>query len=302
MKTDTLFYRLFKNAPELALQLADLNDADTQNYRFSSEEIKQTAFRLDGILTPPQEHTDLPVIFVEVQFQKDPNFYSRFFCEIFFYLQQNKPINPWQALIIYPARKIIYPARKTETKKTQHYTELLHSNRIKRIYLDDLANHTYSSEKIGLQLIQLIVTAENQTPNKAQNIVQQIKTYPDQQASEHWLEWVETILVYKLPTLSRQESQDMSGYNDIELQQTQFYKDVFSEGFEQGKLNAKLKGKLEGEITIILRILKRKLGPLSEKTHVAIQALNDTQLEALSDHLLDFSSKNDLDNWLKQNQ
>jgi predicted transposase/invertase (TIGR01784 family) len=105
MKTDTLFYRLFKNAPELVLQLADLDYTDIQKYRFSSEEIKQTAFRLDGILPPPQEDTDLPIIFVEVQFQKDTNFYSRFFCKIFFYLHQNKPAHPWQGLIIYPARK-----------------------------------------------------------------------------------------------------------------------------------------------------------------------------------------------------
>ena len=93
----------------------------------------------------------------------------------------------------------------------------------------------------------------------------------------------------------------MSGYNDIELQQTQFYQDVFSEGFQQGKLEAKLKGKLEGESTIILRILKRRLGPLNEKTILAIQTLNNQQLETLSDNLLDFESKNDLYHWLKQN-
>lgn len=288
MKTGTLFYRLFKNAPELALQLADFNYTDMQKYRFSSEEIKQTAFRLDGILTPPQENTDLPIIFVEVQFQKDQDFYSRFFCEIFFYLHQNNPIHPWQALII-------YPTRKTETKKTQHYTELLQTKRIKRIYLDELADRAYSSEKIGLQLVQLIVTEEHQALKKAQNILQQIKTYPDQHAS---LEWVETILVYKLPKLSRQEIQKMLGYNDIELKQTQFYQDVFSEGLQEGEL----KGKLEGESTIILRILKRRLGPLNEKIILVIQTLNNQQLEALSDNLLDFESKNNLDNWLKQNQ
>jgi len=287
MKTDTLFYRLFKNAPELALQLADFNYTDMQKYRFSSEEIKQTAFRLDGILTPPQENTDLPIIFVEVQFQKDQDFYSRFFCEIFFYLHQNNPIHPWQALII-------YPTRKTETKKTQHYAELLQTKRIKRIYLDELADRAYSSEKIGLQLVQLIVTEEHQALKKVQNILQQIKTYPDQHASLHWLEWVETILVYKLPKLSRQEIQEMLGYNDIELQQTQFYQDVFSEGLQEGKL--------EGESTIILRILKRRLGPLNEKIILAIQTLNNQQLETLSDNLLDFESKNNLDNWLKQNQ
>jgi len=85
----------------------------------------------------------------------------------------------------------------------------------------------------------------------------------------------------------------MLGYNDIELKQTQFYQDVFSEGLQEGKL--------EGESTIILRLLKRRLGPLNEKTILAIQALDNQQLEALSDNILDFNSKNELNNWLKQN-
>jgi predicted transposase/invertase (TIGR01784 family) len=94
MKTDSLFYRLFKNAPELVLELANLKYTGGQGYRFCSEEIKQTAFRLDGILTPPQENIGLPVIFVEVQFQPDPNFYSRFFCEIFSICTKTGPYNP----------------------------------------------------------------------------------------------------------------------------------------------------------------------------------------------------------------
>jgi predicted transposase YdaD len=121
-----------------------------------------------------------------------------------------------------------------------------------------------------------------------------IKIHANQETIAYWQEWVETIMVYKLPKLSRQEIQEMLGYNDIELKQTQFYQDVFSEGVQEGKL--------EGESTIILRILKRRLGPLNEKTILEIQTLNNQQLEALSDNLLDFSSKNDLDNWLEQNQ
>jgi len=56
MKTDSLFYRLFQSSPGLVLELAGLDYSDAQAYRFCSEEIKQTAFRLDGILTPPQEN------------------------------------------------------------------------------------------------------------------------------------------------------------------------------------------------------------------------------------------------------
>lgn len=98
MKTDSLFYRLFKNAPELLLELADLNYADAHCYCFCSEEIKQTALRLDGILTPPKDNIALPLIFVEVQFQSDPNFYSRFFCEIFSICIKTSPCNSGKRL------------------------------------------------------------------------------------------------------------------------------------------------------------------------------------------------------------
>ena len=94
MKTDSLFYRLFKNAPELVLELAGLKYTGWQGYRFCSEEIKQTAFRLDGILTPAIAHSGLPLIFVEVQFQPDATFYSRFFCEIFSICIKTGPYNP----------------------------------------------------------------------------------------------------------------------------------------------------------------------------------------------------------------
>ena len=48
MKTDTLFYRLFLRQPKLALELLGL-DYPNDSYQFSSEEIKQTAFRIDGL-------------------------------------------------------------------------------------------------------------------------------------------------------------------------------------------------------------------------------------------------------------
>jgi predicted transposase YdaD len=53
MKTDSLFYRLFQRMPALLLELAGL-DIPAEGYRFKAEEVKQTAFRLDGILLPPE--------------------------------------------------------------------------------------------------------------------------------------------------------------------------------------------------------------------------------------------------------
>ena len=281
MKTDSLFYRLFQSSPGLVLELAGLDYTDAQAYRFCSEEIKQTAFRLDGILTPPQEDIDLPVIFVEVQFQPDPNFYSRFFCEIFFYLHQNRPIQPWQAVVIYPTRQV-------ETDGSLHYSTLLESERIKRIYLEDLKDPP--TDRMGLQLIQLIVADEEKAINAAQNLLKRIKIQTDQETAAHWLEWVETILVYKLPRLSREEIQKMLGYNDIELKQTRFYQDVFTEGVH------------DGEAKVILRLLNRRFGNLTPETITNIQKLNSDQLETLADKMFDFTTQNDLDAWLEQTQ
>jgi predicted transposase/invertase (TIGR01784 family) len=48
----------------------------------------------------------------------------------------------------------------------------------------------------------------------------------------------ETILIYKLPRLSREEMGKMFGLS--ELKQTRFYQEVFAEGKEEGKEEGKL--------------------------------------------------------------
>jgi predicted transposase YdaD len=52
MKTDTLFYRLFQSFPSLFFELIQLSPAEAGNYQFASVEVKQLAFRIDGVLLP----------------------------------------------------------------------------------------------------------------------------------------------------------------------------------------------------------------------------------------------------------
>ena len=61
----------------------------------------------------------------------------------------------------------------------------------------------------------------------------------------------------------------------------------------------KEKGILEGKLAIALRQLNRKLGNLSEETTNRIKSLESSQLDNLTDELLDFVSLDDLHNWLK---
>ena len=73
MRTDTIFYQLFLTLDGLLFELLGEPIEDAKNYQFISVEVKEKAFRFDGIFMPNEEHK--PIYFVEVQFQNKPNFY-----------------------------------------------------------------------------------------------------------------------------------------------------------------------------------------------------------------------------------
>jgi Uma2 family endonuclease len=55
------------------------------------------------------------------------------------------------------------------------------------------------------------------------------------------------------------------------------------------------------ELTILLRLLQRKLGELTPENQAGVKALESEQLLNLSDVLLDFANQQDLTNWLAEN-
>lgn len=78
VKTDSIFYRLFQELPSIFFELIGNPPQTAETYQFSSIEIKQTAFRIDGVFLPKQGEEN-PIYFVEVQFQADTEIYSRLF-------------------------------------------------------------------------------------------------------------------------------------------------------------------------------------------------------------------------------
>ena len=60
------------------------------------------------------------------------------------------------------------------------------------------------------------------------------------------MDLIETILVYKLPNLSRDEIKAMLHLPDTDLKQTRFYQEVFAEGREEGREEGRKKGREEG--------------------------------------------------------
>ncbi|MDJ0582413.1 Rpn family recombination-promoting nuclease/putative transposase [Crocosphaera sp.] len=230
MKTDSIFYQLFQTFPRCFFELLNLPENTVNEYEFSSVEIKQLAFRIDGVFLPDDE--DKLIYFVEVQFQKDEQFYSRFFSEIFLYLHQTKLSNNWQGVVIYPNRKV-------ETSNTSRYQELLNSDRVKRFYLNELDN----IESIGLKTLKLIISPQKEAIEQGKGLIQQVKQeFNDTKQKENILQLIETILVYKLPLISRQEIEKMFSLSD--LRETKVYQEALEEGIEQGRQQGELAAKI----------------------------------------------------------
>ena len=229
MKTDSIFYRFFQELPGIFFELIGNTPETANNYQFSSVEIKQTAFRIDGIFLPARGDEN-PIYFVEVQFQPDPDFYSRFLTEIFLYLRQNKPQNDWCAVVIYPSRSV-------DTGNIRHYREFFASQRVRRIYLNELGEA--SEQSIGIGTIRLVILPEARAVEQARILIERVRQeIADEFVKEEYLQLIETIIFYKLPSMSREEIAAMFGMS--ELKQTRVYQEALQEGKREGQLEAKL--------------------------------------------------------------
>ena len=149
-----------------------------------------------------------------------------------------------------------------------------------------------------LALIRLIASHKQQTITLAQEL-----TRRRHELGPDGLDFIETILIYKLPYLSREEIKTMLALNDIELKQTRFYQEIAEEEKQKGLFEGRQEGRKEEGIALLTRQLRRKLG-LQPSLEQALQHLRDMpldSLENLADALLDFNNVNDLQHWLATN-
>ncbi len=260
MKTDTLFYQLFQEFPSIFFELIGQPGTQANAYQFTSIELKQVAFRTDGLFLPSPDEPNLPIYFVEVQFQKDETFYYRLFAEIFLYLYQYKTINNWQAIVVYPKRSI-------ESEPPLPYQFILGGDRVKRIYLDELRQN----QSLGIGIIQLVVENEKIAATTAKSLIakarqqltdeqlqQQIiefaKTFGEASASQRVFKRIETIVIYKFPSLSRQEVEAMLGLDLI--RNTRVYQEAFTEGEQQGRLAGERQGRLAAKLETVPSLIE----------------------------------------------
>jgi predicted transposase/invertase (TIGR01784 family) len=269
MHTDTIFYQIFLTFHTLLFEILGEPTEKATDYQFTSVEVKEKAFRFDGIFMP--NSVEKPIYFVEVQFQTKPDFYWELIAEINIYLNQFKPVQDWQAVALFGKRSL------DVGELTAYQQELIDSGRIKRIYLDELP-----SGSIGMGLIELIVSQEAQAQKLVKTLLERTKTEVENDSEKQGIiELLETVLLSKFSQLSRQEIEAMFLVSDIK--QTRVYQEA----------------KQDGEMILLIRQLSKRFGKLPDIYIENIRSLNIEQLENLGEAFLDFTDVNDLEVWLK---
>lgn len=283
MRRDSLFYRLFQQSPSLLFELLATPPVNAPGYRFDSVAVKEPKFEIDGVFLPPDDSEIKTVYFCEVQFQKDDALYERLFGESFLYFyRQRHRFDDWQAVIIYPSRSI-------EQQTVHPYRALLNSDQVHRIYLKELGNP--EQLPLGIGLLVLTTLTEAQSPEQARTLLRRTRQEipaPDQQQAI--IDLITTIMVYQFTHMSHQEVKAMLG---LTLQDTR----VYQEGREEGREEILLKTR-----TLVVRLLTRKVGILTDELTLKVEILSIDQLEDLGEVLFDFSSLADLETWISQLQ
>jgi predicted transposase/invertase (TIGR01784 family) len=273
-----IFYQIFLRLPQSFFDLIGESPSQGQNYEFTSREVKQLSFRLDGLFLPTEQDSSLPLYLVEVQFQPDLDFYYRLFSEFFLFLKQYKLPHPWEIVVIYPNRSI-------EREQAIHFGDFLNLPSVRRIYLDELGEDAERS--LGVGVIKLVVESEEEAVPQAKALIEQTRNQlSDSQLQQQLIDLVERIVVYKFPQKSREEIEAMFELSD--LKQTRVYQEALAEG------------EVRGEVKLLLRLINRAFGEIPQNLTQQIRALSVEEIENLGEALLDFQCLSDLVSWLER--
>ena len=304
MKTDKLFYTLFLSEPSLIHELIPTIPADCE-YTYSSPVIKDTEFRLDGLLTPLSDDPKLPLIFLEAQMQRDSDFYGRYFAELFLYLYQYKIKRPWQGLLI-------LKNRNDDLGSDIPYQGLLNTY-VTQLYLEDLLS--LKNLTPNLALLKLIVVPKSEVPSLGKSILGGAESEDEFQRR---FSLIEAILKSKLPQLGIEEVLAMFDLKTAKMPELGAYDALVKywqdkakeeglqkghqEGLQEGLQEGRQAGLHDGEVELLIRMLNRRCGNLSDELQAKLRSLSIPELESLGEALLDFRGMADFQNWLKGNE
>jgi predicted transposase/invertase (TIGR01784 family) len=191
-------------------------------YQYQAIEFKETSHRTDGVFLPKEP--GMKLYFVEVQFYHLPNVYAGLMAKVFTYLKQHDPGQPFCGVVLFASRSL-------EPKALVPYEIMMDAGQIQRFYLDEMEEP--ANAPLGMSILYLIRQTESQAPVTARELITRIRSeIGDESLRVVLIQLIETVIIYKLSHLSREEIQTMLQVHDI--RQSRVYQEALQEGIEKG--------------------------------------------------------------------
>lgn len=271
MKTDELFYELFKLDPGSLFRLVQLELEG--EYSFESVSTKTTEKRFDGLCKRLDGQG--PLIFLEVQGYRDPTIYWRLFREICTYYEQTNAQEPCIAIALFLDEHF---------DPGSHHLECIPPSRLLRANLQECLKSVWDDAGVLTALKPLGVAEKHefieQVPHWKADI--HALSLPPHQ-TKTVIALLEYLILQRFPDMTLKEVQSMLQLTPIEetvagrelimMGKTAGLKEGILEGFKEGEKDGLERGELIGEIRIAQRVLKR---PISSR-----ETLEQKKLEEL---------------------
>jgi predicted transposase/invertase (TIGR01784 family) len=210
-------------------------------YEYQAIEFKETSHRTDGVFLPKEP--SLPIYFLEVQFYLLPSVFADLLAKAYTYLKQHDPRQQFRGIILFASRAL-------EPADVAPYQPLLDAGLVQRFYLEELPE--LPGAPLGFSILHLIGQAEDQAVTVARNLVARAKAeIADTAFQADLVQLIETVIIYKLRHLSREEIQTMLQISD--LRDTRVYQEALEEGREEGTR--------EYAIKVILNMASKQVPP-----------------------------------------
>jgi predicted transposase/invertase (TIGR01784 family) len=259
MKSDSLFFRLFKESPNCFFHLIGRPENDAQQYDLDSIEYKSTAVRLDGVFQPRRSDVD-PAYIWEAQTYPSDKVYANLLTKIGRFLEHGNPKQDWVAVVIYSNRSV-------EQKNLRPYRCLIDSDQLVRIYLDELP--PAPPDNFDLGALQLIAAEPEAALEKAKELVPRVRqSKRSHRYRQMVIQFIETVIVHQFPHLSREEIENMLKVNDV--RQTRVFQEAKEEGKKEGKEEGIEEGLEKSLAALRLLMLNRPIAEIAETTGLTV--------------------------------
>ncbi|MBF0121137.1 MAG: DUF2887 domain-containing protein [Desulfobacterales bacterium] len=257
MKTDALFYELFKLAPSSLFDLVGL-DIDSE-YIFESITVKSTEKRFDGFFKSLDDKE--PNIFLEVQGYYDPMIYWRFFREICSWYEQSQSKKSFIGILLFIDKK--YDPENCPLSSVE-------PNKIVVVNLIDCLKNIKTGFGVLTVLKPLILRTKKQLKREVYKWKADIENIDlPENKTQTLLELLEYAILQKFTTLTIKEVEKMLELTPLE--KTVAGKELIQIGIEKGIKKGLEKGIEKGVEKGIKKGLEKgiKKGEVIGKIHMA---------------------------------